>query len=192
MQAEKELWLRIGRDDQQAYGEVYRFYYKRFYNYGRKFSVDEPLIEDAVQEALLTIWDKRSTLASIEYPATYFYTSFRYLLFERLKQKHRILSGDPVTEEPEFSIDQVIVARETDQALKEQLHKALATLTPRQREAIFLRFYEGLSYEDVATVLNITPKATYKIMARALSQLRENMVLPSITLSVLKHLLSGQ
>jgi RNA polymerase sigma factor (sigma-70 family) len=192
LQVEKELWLKIGRDDQQAYAEAYRFYYKRFYNYGRKFSNDEPLIEDAVQEALLSIWDKRATLTSIEYPATYFYTSFRYLLFEKLKQKRRTSSGEIVADEPEFSIEHFIVARETDKAVKEQLQIALTSLTPRQREAIFLRFYEGLSYENVASVLHITTKATYKIMARALSQLRENMVLPSITLTVIKHLLCRQ
>ena len=182
MQIEKELWIRIGQDDQQAYAEVYRFYYRRFYNYGRKFTVDESLVEDAVQEVLLTIWDKRHTLASIEYTGTYFYTSFRYALFGKLKQQRRFVPGASAGDEPEFGVDQIMIARETEDGLKEQLQKALATLTARQREAIFLRFYEGLSYEEVASVLNITTKATYKIMARALAQLKENLVLSSTLL----------
>ena len=176
MQIEKQKWKQIAEGDQQAYAAIYRFYYRRFYNYGRKFTDDEALVEDAVQETLLAIWDKRHTLASIEFPGTYFYTSFRYAIFGKLKQRQRVVSDEP-NNEPEFAADQIMIARETEAGVKEQVEKALATLTTRQREAIFLRFYEGLSYEEVASVLNITTKATYKIMARALAQLKENLIL---------------
>lgn len=179
MLIEKQHWCRIAQGDQEAYAAVYRFYYRRFYNYGRKFTDDETLVEDAVQETLLTIWDKRHKLSSIDYAGTYFYTSFRYTLFGKLKQKRRIVDHTIAGEEPEFSADQIIIAKETEAGLKEQLQKALTTLTARQREAVFLRFYEGLPYEEVASVLNITTKATYKIMARALAQLKENLVLSS-------------
>lgn len=177
MQPGKELWLRIGEGDQQAFAEVYRFYYKRFYNYGRKFTDNESLIEDATQETLMTVWDKRQKLSTIEYISTYFYTSFRHTLFGKLTQHRKIVLGDRADDGPEFSIDQVIIAKEADAVIKEKLQKALATLTTRQREAIFLRFYEGSSYEEVASVLNITTKATYKIMARALQQLKEGLTL---------------
>lgn len=173
MQIEKELWARIGNNDQEAYAAVFRFYYRRFFNYGRKFSGDEPLVEDAVQETLLLIWDRRHTLISIGNPATYFYTAFRHLLFQKIKQARQVVLGSPAEEEPDFSVEHFIIARETSAALNEQLKQALGTLTPRQREAIFLRFYEDLSYDEVAAVLNITTKATYKIMARALAQLKE-------------------
>ncbi len=193
MQIGKEQWLRIESGDQHAYAEVYRFLYRRFYNYGKKFTSDDSLIEDAIQETLLSIWDKRAKLSSIEYVSTYFYTSFRYVLFGKLKQQRQILLSDPDTNEPDFSIDNIIVNNETDAALKEQLQKALATLTARQREAIFLRFYEGLSYEEVAAVLNITPKATYKIMARALQQLRESLPFFSGTIIfLLSYFLAGK
>jgi len=176
---EKQLWLRVAEGDKQAYAEVYRFYYRRFYNYGRKFTDEEALVEDAVQETLLTVWDKRHTLASIEYAGTYFYTSFRYTLLGKLKQQQRVFIKGATNEELEFGVDKILIAKETEAGLKEQLGKALITLTARQREAIFLRFYEGLSYEEVASVLNITIKATYKIMARALAHLKENLILSS-------------
>ena len=135
------------------------------------------MIEDAVQETLLIIWDKRHTLKEIDFPGTYFYTSFRYTVLGKLKQNDRLVIETSEGGEPQFAADQIIIARESETALKEHLNKALSTLTARQREAIFLRFYEGLSYEEVASVLSITTKATYKIMARALSQLKENMIL---------------
>jgi RNA polymerase sigma factor (sigma-70 family) len=60
-------------------------------------------------------------------------------------------------------------------SLRQRLELALRGLTGRQREAIYLRFYEGLSYQEVADLLGISVKATYKMMARALLHLKENM-----------------
>jgi RNA polymerase sigma factor (sigma-70 family) len=191
LQVEKQLWIRVGRDDEEAYAEVYRFYYRRFYNYGRKFTSDVPLVEDSVQEALMAMWDKRHTLASIEHTASYFYTAFRYILFQKIRQKQRISSDAEATEEPDFPVEEVIIANETNAALQAQLQKALVTLTPRQREAIFLRFYEGLSYDEVAAVLGITTKATYKIMARALAQLKEHVMFSGMLCCVLHRLFFG-
>lgn len=169
--------MRIAKGDKEAYAEAYRFYYKRFYNYGRKFTTDETLIEDAVQETLLIIWEKRHTLDSIRYAGTYFYTSFRYTVLAKLKQQQKFTTENPSDEGPDFAADQIMIEKETETGLKERLQKALTALTARQREAIFLRFYEGLSYEEVASVLGITTKATYKIMARALAQLKESLIL---------------
>lgn len=51
----------------------------------------------------------------------------------------------------------------------------MASLTARQREAVFLKFHENLSYEEIAEVMDISVKATYKLMAIALSELRDNL-----------------
>jgi RNA polymerase sigma factor (sigma-70 family) len=52
------------------------------------------------------------------------------------------------------------------------LKSALETLTARQKEAIYFKYYENLSYRQIAAVLNITTKATYKLVSRAISELR--------------------
>ena len=92
--------------------------------------------------------------------------------------------------EVQFSIDSILIQKETAIALKLQLEKGLHQLTERQREAIFLRFYEGLSYLEISRIMDISVKATYKIMARALSGLKDILSVPLILLVVmLKELL---
>ena len=173
MQADKELWIRISQGDQQAYAELYRSLFRSLYNYGRKFSDEEALIEDAIQETLLSIWTKREILPSIVYPSTYFFSAFRYSLIAKLKAGQRFTRDLTTEGEPEFAADHFIMLKETDQLTQEKIHTAIAGLTSRQREAIFLRFYEGMPYEEVAKMLDITVKATYKIIARALEELRK-------------------
>ncbi len=173
MSINKSTWIRIAENDLEAYSEVYQYYYNRYYNYGKKFSEDHALLEDTVQETLITIWDKRKSITKIEYVSSYFFSVFRNRLLDRIKENSRLELVEAETREPEFSIEKIIIDKEIEADLKAQMNQAIQSLTPRQREAIFLMFYEGLSYNEVAILLEITTKATYKIMARALAQLKE-------------------
>lgn len=179
-----ELWLNISDGDKDAYSQLYVSYYKKFFNYGRKFTENIPLLEDAIQEILITVWTNRGNLQTITNPHTYYFTSFRNALFKKLNTN----KVNAVTGEYEFSIDSILIREETDKELRQKLQTAINQLTPRQREAIYLRFYEGLSYEEVAAMLNISVKATYKIMARSLLHLRETLQLPYVSLLFLLRL----
>ena len=178
-------WRHIENGDKDAYSQAYIFYYKKLYNYGRKFTENEALIEDTIQELLMDLWNRKEKLSSIAFPHTYLLSAFRFNLFKKIKQDARMLAYTGAEPEPEFGAEHLIIKNESDAATRERLQQALQTLTPRQREAIFLRFYEELSYEEVAGVLDISVKATYKIVARALLELKDNLSLPMVTLLLL-------
>lgn len=169
----------IFHTDPAAYAQWYKTYFEKLYNYGRKFTADTGLIEDCIQEVFLDIWKKKEKLSEIDSLNSYLFASFRYILLKKLKAVRHIAVAEPFAEEPDFYIEQKIIAGETDKAMQQKIQAAINTLTPRQREAIFLRFYEGLSYEEVAAVLDITTKATYKIMARSLLHLKEQLSYPA-------------
>jgi len=63
---EKEVWTRVGSGDQDAYGQLYVFYYRRLYNYGRKMTADIALLEDALQETLVSVWTGRERLHMVQ------------------------------------------------------------------------------------------------------------------------------
>jgi RNA polymerase sigma factor (sigma-70 family) len=179
------LWGNIAEGDRDSYEELYRFFYKKLYNYGRKFTDDETLIEDIAQETFVVIWQKRRYLKPVRYPVTYVYSIYRNALLRRLKENRKYISGTSIQEEPDFAIDQMIFRRETDLETANKLQKAINSITPRQREAIFLRFYEALPYEEVAKTLGISTKATYKLVANALDNLRVELKIPGNLLLVL-------
>lgn len=183
MALESTIWDRIAEGDHEAYSEAFRYYFPRFYNYGTKFTDDLVLIEDAAQETLILVWDRRNTLSSIKYVNTYFFNAFRNTLITKLRSKQP-KNAVPELNEPVFSIEEILIEKEIDSELKQRLQKAIEGLTSRQREAIFLRYYEAMPYDEVAAVLEITTKATYKIIARALEQLRELM--PVVVLMLLQ------
>ena len=175
----------------ETYSEMYVSYYKKLFNYGRKFTEDYGMIEDSIDEVFIFVWVNRKNLRSIKFPKSYIFSSFRNNIFKKIKSLKLTQFPETMQEtEVQFSIDSILIQKETAIALKLQLEKGLHQLTERQREAIFLRFYEGLSYLEISRIMDISVKATYKIMARALSGLKDILSVPLILLVVmLKELL---
>jgi RNA polymerase sigma factor (sigma-70 family) len=173
-------WENIAAGDRNTYSEAYLMFYERFYNYGSLLTDDITLVEDSIQEVLLYLWTDREKLRSISNPDGYFYSLFRRALVKKVKSSVRQVALEKGEWEPEFSADSIIIKKEASQELQQKMKAAIDSLTPRQREAIYLRFYEGLSYEEVGTTLDISVKATYKIVARALLNLKDKVSLPSV------------
>lgn len=177
-----DVWVKLGNGDQGAYEQVFRYYYKRLYNYGRKFTTNMAVLEDAIQDTLVSLWTSRDRLRRIAKPHSYLLQTFRFILFKKLRRDRNFQPlGGVEPGEPDFGREEILIRQDTDADLRRKLENAMQLLTGRQREAIFLRFYEGLSYEEVAVILEISVKASYKIMSRALSQLRETLSLPFMT-----------
>ncbi len=170
----KQDWENI-INDSASYARLYTDYYRKFYNYGKKFTPNTSLIEDCIQEVFLDIWVKKQKLLQVDSINSYFFSSFRYILLRKLKEDKKIVSGEIVETEPSFPIDSLLMTEELTTELQLRLKTAFESLTPHQREALFLRFYQNLSYEEVAFILNISVKAAYKIMARSLAALKGNM-----------------
>ncbi len=166
----------IINNDRAAYEKLYVDYFKKFYNYGRKFTGNTSLIEDSIQDVFLDIWAKKQKLPQIKSFNSYVFSAFRYTLLRKIKEENKIVNREQFETEPEFSIDYPLMNQEANPELQFKLQKALDALTPRQREAIFLRFYQNFSFGEVADILNISVKATYKIMARSLAVLKESML----------------
>ncbi len=185
---DKQTWQNIIDGDTEAYASIYTDYFKKLFNYGRKFTTDETLIEDSIQEMFLDIWRKKEKMLEVDSFNSYFFSSFRFILFRKIKNVGKTVQSNEFEDEPEFSSEYLLIKKESDRELQQSLQHALSELTPRQREAVFLRFYEGLSYEEVAAILNISVKATYKIMARSLLTLKEKMMLPLILIILLLRL----
>jgi RNA polymerase sigma factor (sigma-70 family) len=71
-----------------------------------------------------------------------------------------------------FSVEQLVVAQESDQARKAGLRRALEGLTKRQRESIYLKFFQGLNNEAIASVMNLSEASAATLVSQAIAALR--------------------
>ncbi|QEC51618.1 RNA polymerase sigma factor (sigma-70 family) [Anseongella ginsenosidimutans] len=159
-----------------AWEELYTTWFRKLFNYGRKFSPDEGLIEDVIQDIFLTLWQQGNL--QVRSLGSYLFTAFRNNLLRKISI-HRQNDPESLTEEYNFSIelapDQLMIRNERLDENRRKISRALAGLTARQREFIFLRYYQQLSYEEISAVMDISVKAVYKLAARAIHLLRREL-----------------
>ncbi|GAA0533581.1 sigma-70 family RNA polymerase sigma factor [Chitinophaga japonensis] len=171
------IWEACKRGDKDAYACIYRLYYPRLFNYGCRFTADAALVEDGIQEIFVHFWTNREKMVAVRELKSYLFVSFRHHLLKLLAQHKKLQEDMPEAVEDAFALE--ISAEQQRVAVEEQqeqlllLRSAMQRLTPRQREAIFFRFYENMGYEEIAGILDISVKATYKLVARAIALLRE-------------------
>jgi len=92
-------------------------------------------------------------------------------------------SFDQIPFDVELSIDELIIAQEMTEEQSQRLKRAFEKLTPKQKEILYLRFYQGLDYEQIADVLGMKYQSLRNAVSRAIKNLRGDMILIILALS---------
>lgn len=177
---DRNLWKRLMNDERDALSVLFRKYYKPLLNYGLHLSPRDSLVKDSIQEIFFTIWDKRKNLSDVEHVRSYLYCSMRRALFRQLdKQKTRRERDRTYSEEDpnagQVNIEQYLITEEIQEEKKKILQNAFENLNSYQKRAAFLKFYNGLSNEEISEVMGVEKKSVYNYIYRAISTLRESI-----------------
>nr|WP_295877460.1 sigma-70 family RNA polymerase sigma factor [uncultured Chitinophaga sp.] len=182
---EHQQWRLLQMGDMRGLTYFYEKYVHLIFNYGLKFTREDDLIDDSIQDLFIRIWQKRENLTVPDAVEYYLLKSFRNILFRKLSQRTKRAYSELEEEhvgdaEPSFEAQLIMEERslETDEKLK----KAWQQLPARQKEALYLRFYTDASYDDIAEIMGISVKATYKTVFRGLEKLREMVVIMLVLL----------
>ena len=85
-----------------------------------------------------------------------------------------------------------MISEEETQKLKKIVEDLLKELTPRQREAIYLRYMQEMDYEDIAVLLNMNVNSARRLVSRGIDSLRDKTLnMGNDSLTVLIFLLAA-
>ncbi|HYJ37269.1 MAG TPA: sigma-70 family RNA polymerase sigma factor [Chitinophagaceae bacterium] len=172
------VWNSFRNGNWISYGQLYDDHYRALNNYGYKFTKDVSLIEDAIHDLFVKLWTNRSTLGDTP-PSVrnYLYKALRNILFRKIKAQSRFssLESDDYDYTFEVSCDNLLIEDEEEKLLRNTIKDILEKLPARQKEIVYLRFYEGLSYEEVAEVMAIDIHSVYKLWYKAMDGLKDSM-----------------
>lgn len=173
----QELWASVRGGDRQALTGLFELFYGRLYDYGVKLVADRETVKDAIQELFLSLWEYRDNLDTEVTVASYLYTSFRRTLLRQVdknrRQKLRNLEYAEESFDDVFNVEEFMTSFELQKEQREQLEQALSELTRRQKEVIFLRFYEGLSTEEVTEIMQISRQSVYNLVGEAIGRMQK-------------------
>lgn len=172
-------WATFKKGDKPSFEKMFNYYYPMLINYGHKFTHDIYIIEESVQDLFVKLWKNRLNLGDPPIVKLYLFKAFRTIIFRKLQQSASHPTDNLDEEHYNFSFvlapDQKLIDDEKTEEVRKKIQAALSILTSRQREAVYLRFYEDMSYEQVAEMLQMNTGSAYKLLYRALDRLKENL-----------------
>ena len=191
--SDEQLWKSLQEDDSEAFTFLIKRYSRFLLNYGRKFTLDQELIKDSVQDLFTELWLYRKGLSKINSIQSYLLVSLRRKIFHSFKSFPHTTLGNPEEDEYPFmitfSIQDQLVESETEQHRLDQLNHMLNMLPARQKEVLYLKFYQNLSNQEIAELLKVQYQSVSNLLQRALAFLRTHWK-EEFTLSLLISLLS--
>lgn len=171
------LWKRLQKGDRGGLSELFRKYYTPLLNFGLKLIPREDLIKDSIQELFFLIWQQRDRLSEVEYVRSYLYTSLRRTIFRQVEiqevRNKRDLSYAEESYQEMISQEKLMMIDELEREQKDHLVKALRALTEREKEAVFLKFYGGLTTAEIAEVMEVNMQSVYNYIYRAIEALKD-------------------
>ncbi|MBO9638637.1 MAG: sigma-70 family RNA polymerase sigma factor [Siphonobacter aquaeclarae] len=188
-QTEEWIWTQVVAGDSLAYEELVHHYYTLLYQYGGKFSRDKALVKDCIQDVFLTLWESRHALNAAIPPKPYLLASLR-------RRIHRVVSYDRLVFDTfqedtlfdaDFGIEDRWIHEEETHRAATEITRLLNQLPARQKEVIYLKFFQNLSREEIVDVMQITPQSVSNLLQKSFKWLREywpaGMTLPFFLLS---------
>lgn len=178
--SDSEIWFAFNASDENAFNFLFRTYTPLLFRYGCRFQVSEDLVQDSIQNLFIYLRTKRGTLSPVSSIKAYLYKSLQYELLKLIKKERNSFSvGIEELEENfliEVSIENSIINSEEKKEQLIKLRESMQKLSPRQRRALLLLYEEGLSYKDIAEVMNFSEvKSARKLIYRALDAIRGSM-----------------
>jgi RNA polymerase sigma-70 factor (ECF subfamily) len=137
---------------------------------------DAQLVKDTIQQLFLYLWEKRETIQEANNVRSYLLTSFlRKLSVDWKKSKrsgilHVVSSSYP--EDPQPNPEEKLIRKDEQSHLFKLLNEYIKELPNRQKELIVLRFYEGLTYEEIVQRTGLSYRTVYNKIYEGLKKLK--------------------
>jgi RNA polymerase sigma-70 factor (ECF subfamily) len=174
-----EEWCRrLKASDRAAYAELFEAMYGPLFRYVRSITTAPDAARDVTQDVFVRLWDVRESLSADQSLEAYLYRMARNRAYNhernrrtRTEKQDDVRDQTPAQPAPPPRPD----AQAQADRLEDRLWRWIGELTERQREALVLSRFDGLSHDEVGDVMGISPRTVNNHIVRALKHLRERI-----------------
>lgn len=175
MEKDLLLWQKFRNGDRTVFEWIIREHYRTLFDYGKKFISDHDALTDCIHDLFTSLWERHQFLGNTDQIKPYLLKSLRNRIIKEKQRSNNFIfidDGDELFLNEE-DIESKIITSEYTEEKKKQIGYVLHTLTPRQQEIIYLKFYENLTNDQIATVLAISRPAVANLLHATLRLFRE-------------------
>lgn len=170
-----KLWNKLKAGDEKSFSFLFEKYYGDLINYGNSFSPFAEKVQDCVQDVFADIWLYRESLQQPNVVKAYLLSSVRKRIARLYERDHifrKITTTDSIEFLFDFSVEHELIDDESTAESVLYLNKLLNDLPARQKEALFLRYNQGLSVDQIAEMLEVNYQSASNLLHRGLLTLR--------------------
>lgn len=176
--SDEQLWQAVRTGEEAAMNELFGRHYDALFHYGHRLVRDEDLTKDCIQEMFVAFWYGRERLADVRSVKPYLLICLRRRLLKASKAKLRFsLKLSKEHFEVTFSHEDFLIHQQHSLEQAQRLARALNQLPKRQREALYLKFFDDLPYEEMEPLLGIRYQSIRNLVHQAIAFLRKEVLL---------------
>ena len=173
---EQTLWKDMISGNKKSFEDLYKQYFQALINYGFRITKNENLIEDAVQELFISIWNNRTNLSEVNEVKFYLFRSLKNRILRQL-EKDIFDKSEDVDVYLDFlnsiSEEQKKIDSEQFDANLDTLQRAIAHLPIRQQEVINLKYYHDFTLDEIAKLMDVNKQSVSNLLFRSYAILRK-------------------
>ncbi len=173
------LWKQLKDGNKSALEQIYSTYISSLLKYGRKFSRNDQVIEDCIQDLFIELWKNRAGLGMTDSIQRYLLVALRRKVIRQMdKAKKRVSDTEPTELDFEvvIAVDQKLIEVELSAERAAQVKAAMVNLSKRQKEVIYLKYVSGLDYEDIGEIMDLNYQSVRNLVSNALKKLKGTLL----------------
>jgi len=174
---DSRLWKSLKEGNENAFSVLFKRHYSHLVRYGNSFLPFPEKVQDCVQDVFTDIWVYKEKLSDKVVVKAYLLACVRKRII-RSQERDRIFrfssSIDTVGFLFDFSIEHNLISDETTASKVSHLNHLINNLPSRQKEALYLRFTQELTVDQIADTLDINYQSANNLLHRALLCLRKD------------------
>jgi RNA polymerase sigma factor (sigma-70 family) len=170
------IWNAFRNNNMEAFAVIYYRFFSVLLQKGLQISTNRELVKDCIHDLFVEIWKNKMNLSTPVSVRAYLIASIQRKIIRQMK-KIRSQQTEMKVLPPEivFSREDQIISEQIIQDQNYRVNRAVDTLTKRQKEAIQLKFYSNLSYEEIAGLMKISTDSIYNLISKAIIALQQGM-----------------
>jgi RNA polymerase sigma factor (sigma-70 family) len=169
-------WSRFLSGDNEAYGWLYSRYVQSLYRYGLHFTPDGEAVKDCIHDVFTNLYRNRRKLVVPANVKVYLFVSLKNSLLRYLANNY-MYDREEAYDAPfllEPAVEDEYIDREQLVRREKIIEKMLAVLSPRQKEIVYYRFMQELSWDEICKLMHLNYQSAQNLLQRALRKMREN------------------
>ena len=171
------LWNEFRNGNADAFGQLIKIHYQDLFNYGTRFTRDEEMVKDCIQDLFLALWANRLTISPTSFVKYYLLKSLRHNLARTIGRSKYHNSWNELHFEALFNDSPSIGTHLNHDGgvaeLARKMRKVLTGLSRRQQEVVYIRFYMDADIEEIAEIMSLNRQSVHNLLHDSLKRLRK-------------------